>query len=102
MDEMNKMMAIFMAIAGGFAIYSAITGKGPVYNNDYPKAMKEEANKMLRTFCWIIGPLALVTGILDYMGMTWAYWVSLATILPAIVVYMVIFRKRFKQYLKKK
>ena len=60
------MMAAFMAIVGVFAIYSAITGKGPAFNNDYPKAMKEDANKMLRKFCWYIGPITLVNRITSY------------------------------------
>jgi uncharacterized protein (DUF983 family) len=99
---MNQMMSAFMVIIGVLALYSAFTGKGPAFNNDYPKAMKEDANKMLRKFCWIIGPIAVVTGVLDYIGYAWAYWVSLATILPAIIVYIIIFRKRFKNYLNKR
>lgn len=96
------MMAAFMAICGALALYSAFTGKGPAFKNDYPKGMKEEADKMMRKFCWIFGPIALVTGVLDYMGYSWAYWVSLATILPGVIVYIVLFRKRFKNYLKKR
>jgi len=90
-----------MIIIGVLALYSAFTGKGPAFNNDYPKAMKEDANKMLRKFCWIIGPIAIGTGVLDYLGYSWAYWVSLGTIMPAIIVYLIIFRRRFKDYLKK-
>ncbi len=96
------MMAVFMIIFGVFALYSAFTGKGPAFKNDYPKAMKEEADKMLRQFCWIFGPLALVFGVLDYMGYEWVYFVEIGTILPGVIVYVVLFRKRFKQYLKKK
>lgn len=91
-----------MAIFGAFAVYSAFTGKGPAFKNDYPKGMKEEADKMLRMFCWIFGPIALVTGVLDFMGEHWAYWVSLAVILPGIIVYAVLFRRKFKSYLKKR
>jgi len=101
MGDMNQMMAIFSIIIGAFALYSAVTGKGPAFKNDYPKAMKEEANKMLRTFCWIVAPIMLTTGVLDYMGYTWAYYISLAIIIPGIIIYYIIFRKRFKQYLKK-
>lgn len=102
MGDMNKMMSMFMVIVGVFALYSAFTGKGPAFKNDYPKAMQAEANKMLRKFCWIVGPITIVTGVLDYMNFSWAYFVSMATIIPAIVVYIVIFRRRFKEYLKKK
>lgn len=102
MEDMNQFMAVFMIIIGVFALYSAFTGKGPAFKNDYPKAMKQEANKMLQKFCWIVGPVATVTGVLDYMGYDWAYWVSMGITLPAIVVYMIIFRRKFKEYLKKK
>jgi hypothetical protein len=115
---LNGMMSLFMVLIGVFALYAAFTGKGPVFNNDYPKVMKEDANKMLRKFCWYIGPVTLITGGLDYF---WAkivgetvvkegafviaqlpFLLSISFTIPAIVVYMVMFRKRFKQYLKKK
>ena len=99
--DMNKFMAVFSIIIGIFALYSAVTGKGPAYKNDYPKAMKEDANKLLRLFMWIFGPIITVTGVLDYMGYSWAYYVSVAVVIPGIIVYMVIFRRRFKKYLKK-
>ena len=62
LEDMNKFMSGFMVIVGIFILYSAFTGKGPAYKNDYPKGMKEEANKLMRTFCWVIGPVATVTG----------------------------------------
>ena len=101
MGDMTQMMAIFTIIIGVFALYSAFTGKGPAFKSDHPKEMKEEADKMLRTFCWIVGPVLLVTGVLDYMGYTWAYFISMGVVLPGIVVYMILFRKKFKKYLKK-
>lgn len=100
MENMNQMMSIFSILIGAFALYSAITGKGPAFKNDYPKAMKAEAERMLRIACWVAGPIMLVTGILDYMGYQWAFFISMGTILPGIVVYVVLFRKKFKQYLK--
>ena len=100
MENMNQMMSIFSIFIGAFALYSAITGKGPAFKNDYPKAMKAEAEKMLRIACWVAGPIMLVTGILDYMGYQWAFFISMGTILPGIVVYVILFRKKFKQYLK--
>jgi hypothetical protein len=105
MESMDKFMSGFMVIIGLFALYSAFTGKGPAFKNDYPKAMQAEANKMMRTFLWIIAPVITILGVLDYMkdqwGTDWAYWVSLCFTLPAIVVYFILFRRKFKQYLKK-
>ena len=100
MENMNQMMSIFTILIGAFALYSAVTGRGPAYKNDYPKAMKEDANKMLRQFCWIVAPIMLVTGVLDYLGYTWAFFITLGITIPGIVVYTIMFRKRFKKYLK--
>ena len=102
MDGIDQIMPAFLILAGVLGLYGAFTGKGIVFKNDYPKGMKEEADKLLRKFCWILGPVALVTGVLDFMGYTWAYWISLGVIVPVVVVYVVMFRKRFKKYLKKK
>ena len=117
-NSVNSFMSLFMVFIGVMALYSAITGKGPIFNNDYPKAMKEDSNKMLRKFCWYIGPVALITGGLDYFwsrivgeevvnsgGFILAqlpYLLSMVLTIPAIVLYIVLFRKRFKQYLNKK
>ncbi|MDD5017097.1 MAG: hypothetical protein PHO15_03225 [Eubacteriales bacterium] len=101
-DSINQFMAVFMIIIGVLALYSAFTGKGPAFKNDYPKSMKEEANALLRKFCWIIGPVAIASGVLDYMQVPWGYWAGLALMLPAIVVYVIIFRRKFKEQLKKK
>lgn len=101
-DSMNQMMSGFTVIIGLFALYSAVTGKGPAYKNDYPKAMVADANKMMRMFCWIVGPIITVLGVLDYLGYTWAYIVNVCTVIPAIVIYFILFRRKFKEFLKKK
>ncbi len=117
MENMNSMMSLFTVFIGLFTLYAAFTGKGPVFNNDYPKAMKADANAMLRKFCWYVGPVATLTGGLDYFwerivgaevvqnaSFVWAqlpFVLSIALIVPGIVVYIVLFRKRFKQFLKK-
>jgi uncharacterized membrane protein (DUF485 family) len=116
-NDFSGMMSLFMVLIGVFALHAAFTGKGPVFNNDYPKAMKEDANKMLRKFCWYIGPVAVITGGLDYfwtkiVGETVVnegpfliaqlpFLLSMLLTFPAIIVYVVQFRKRFRQYLKK-
>jgi hypothetical protein len=97
---MNQMMAIITVIAGVLAFWYAILGKAPGFNMDYPKEIKADAEKMLRQFCWIIGPVALASGILELVGYAWAGYISLLT-LPVIIVYVILYRKRFKKYLKK-
>lgn len=103
MDMFNNMFSFFMIAAGVFALYSAITGKGPAYNNDYPKSMKEEANKLLRKFLWILGPVATITGIIDfaYGEESWTALLGICTVFPILVVYFIMFRRKFKDDLKK-
>ncbi len=117
MENMNSMMSLFTIFIGLFTLYAAFTGKGPVFNNDYPKAMKADANAMLRKFCWYVGPVATVTGGLDYFWdkivgtevvqnapFIWAQFpfvLSILLIVPGIVIYIIKFRKRFNQFLKK-
>lgn len=98
--DMNRMLSGFTIIIGLFALYSAITGKGPAYKNDYPKAIQAEANKLMRLFCWVLGPVITVFGVLDYMGNVWASYVNIVFTIGAIVVYMIIFRKKFGKILK--
>lgn len=99
-QNMNQFMAAIIVIAGLMSLYYAITGKGKVYENDYPKAMKEDANKMMRNFLWFIGPFATIAGVLEMVGFEWAFWLGFL-MLPAIIVYFIIFRRRFKEHLKK-
>lgn len=101
LDNMNQLMAGIMVIAGAMSLYYAFTGSGKVYQNDYPKGMQEEANKLLRLFLWIIAPIALTSGVLELAGFSWAYFIGLA-IFPMIIVYYILFRRKFKEYLKKK
>ncbi len=100
-DSVNQMMSVFMILIGVLALYSAITGTGFAFKNDYPKSIKAEADKLMRVFCWVVGPPCIASGVLEYMGHQWAYWASLCIIMPAIVVYIVLFRRRFGKYLKK-
>lgn len=101
LQGMDQFMSAFTVFIGLLALYSAFTGKGPAFKNDYPKAMQADANKMMRTFCWILGPIVTVFGVLEYMGFQWAYLVNMGFTLPAVVVYVILFRRRFKQYLNK-
>lgn len=100
LQGMDQFMSAFTVFIGLLALYSAITGKGPAFRNDYPKAMQADANKMMRKFCWILGPIITVFGVLEYLGYRWAYIVNMSFTLPAVVAYVILFRRRFKQYLK--
>ena len=64
-SSVNSFMSLFMVFIGVMALYSAITGKGPVFNNDYSQSDEGRRQKCCK-FCWYVGPVTLITGALDY------------------------------------
>ena len=99
----DNFFSILMIAVGVFGIYSAITGKGPAFRNDYPASMQKESTKFLQKFLWIIGPVSLITGILDfvYKESMWPYLAGVIILVPTIVIYVVLFRRKFKEDLKR-
>jgi len=102
-SSMDNLMSIMMIAIGVFALYSAVTGKGPAFKNSYPQSMQEGATKMLQKFLWFIAPVTLASGILDfvYPDSMWPYLGGVILIIPAIVVYIILFRRKFKEELKR-
>ena len=108
-ENSDSIFRILNLVIGIWATYSAITGKGAAYKNDYPKGVKEAANALLRKFLWGIGPFMVVsTGLLyllDYLGVDKQTVLvidlaSVAIVVVAVVVYVILFRKRYGKYLK--
>jgi hypothetical protein len=101
--NIDSFMSIMMIAIGVFALYSAVVGKGPAFKNSYPASMQEEANKMLQKFLWFIAPVTLASGILDFVfpGSMWPYLGGIIIIIPAIIIYVILFRRRFKEDLKR-
>lgn len=96
MEQMNKFMALFSLVIGAYAVYAGIRGKGYAYKNDYPAQIAEEANKLLRIFLLILGPIMLVFSALEYFEI-WpeSYLISIIAVLIGVIVYVVIFRVKF-------
>ncbi len=104
MDGAFNFMMLFDIFIAVYLLYYAIKGSGKAYENDFPAEMQEAHRKMLRLFCWIAGAPLLVLSILEYtsgQGIT-SIWsvISIVYILSCVVVYFVLFRVRFKEYLK--
>ena len=99
----DSFLSILTIAVGVFCVYSAIAGKGPAFRMDYPASMQKEANKFLRKFLWIIGPAAVITGVLDfiYKESVWPYLAGIIIIIPAIVIYVIMFWRKFKEDLKR-
>jgi hypothetical protein len=103
MDTSNMISFIFILL-GGFGLYSAITGKGPAYKNDYPEKIREEALKMLRVFYWIMSPFALLSGVVGYFnflseGATFVIrMLGIGVIVVSFIVYVIMFRTKYGKY----
>ena len=105
MEGMDNMLIIFNVVIGGYATYAAIVGKGAAYKNDYPKAIQADANALLRRFLFILGPLLLLSSAIEYFNLLGSAtkiftFASIIAAVVIIVVYIVLFRKRFGKYLK--
>ena len=60
MDSLTLMM-VFMNLAFGvYLLYSAIRGKGSLYDNTHPDYAKPMVHKMLRVYAWILGSFLTV------------------------------------------
>lgn len=101
----TSLISIFQIVVGAYAIYAAISGKGMAYKNDYPENVKAHANKLSRIFFGILGPLALIVGIIGYINpftevINRVIMIAgLSMIAVAFIVYLIVFRVRFGKYL---
>lgn len=97
----NDIMLYFMLFAAVYVLYYAIRGEGKIYENDYPKAMQEDHKKFLRTFCWIIGIGILPLTILEFIFPSNAFisWANIGYVLACVVVYLILFRRKFGKYI---
>lgn len=104
MEGAFNFMIIFDIFIGVYLLYYAIKGSGKAYENDYPEEMQAEHRKILRMFCWITGAPLLVLSILEYMSpdKAMSIWsiISIIYILACVVAYFIVFRVKFKEYLK--
>ena len=100
---MFGMMGMFTLVIGLFTLYSAVTGKGPAYKADHPKEMKESNQKLLRTFMWILSPLLIAQGAIDLTdnNLGWLSTTLYFVIIAILIVYGIIFFKRYGAILKK-
>ncbi|MEG0251357.1 MAG: hypothetical protein RR625_01850 [Christensenellaceae bacterium] len=104
MQSTFSFMILFNIFIAVYLLYYAIKGTGKIYENEYPTEMKESHNKLLRKFCWITGVPLLVLSILEYasqkgISSIWGI-ISIVYVLGCVVVYFVLFRVRYKDYLK--
>lgn len=100
-SEAMGFMIIFNIFIGVYLLYYAIRGTGKLYENEYPEKMQAAHRSLLRKFCWITGAGMLVLSILEYMNqgvMVFAI-VSIVFVLGCVVVYYVLFRTRFGEYI---
>ena len=113
MQEATNFMIIFQALLGAFLTYSAIRGSGMAYNNEYPESMKADAEAMYRKLYWFVGPTMIVGAAIDYfklfgempqvMGRGISEFISMVFFVldvVVLIVFFILFRKKFKQQLK--
>ena len=104
---MIDMMLYFNIFAAIVVLYYAIRGKGQIYDVDYPEEPKKEYCRMMRIFCWCIGVFLLVFSAVElYLFNTpdgapiamALSWFDIIATLAAIVVFVIITKKKFGKY----
>jgi len=100
MDQIDNFMVWFNLIIGAYITYSAITGKGKPYENDYPKEIKENIYKLNRMMYAIAGPVLVISGVLELLKVPFAAWISIVVVLLLIVGYLIIFFTRYGKIIK--
>ncbi len=98
-------IVIIMDIAiGAYFLYAGITGKGNLYvNNRHPKEIREDAKKLLRVITLILGAILFVSGIFEAFNLFSqgiVMLVSISACVIVLIVYFIIFRKKFGEYLR--
>ncbi len=104
MQNFDSMFGYMFMGIGGMCIYYAIRGKGMAFNNQIPPQIKAESDKLLRVFLWILGPVVFAQGYCDTTGLTaqhgFIYPLFFGLSVAILVVYFIIFRKKFGKVLK--
>ena len=66
---MDNMFVIFEVGLGVYILYGAIMKTGQMFKNEnIKKGMEEKYRNMMRTLSFILGPLMIATGVVDYLN----------------------------------
>lgn len=87
------MFSLLQLFIGGYLLYSAVTGRGKVFENEFLKVPREAYVKRLRILSAISGAILIATSVLEYLGfivpgspLGWAAWaVGFGSIVPMMV-----------------
>ena len=98
-SQQMDFMLYFNIFIGVYLLYYAIKGTGKIYENEYPKEVKEAHAKFLRKFCWIVGiaMIALTVLELNFRELTFLAWIEISFVGAAVVFYVIVAHIKFKQ-----
>ncbi|MGI6154071.1 MAG: hypothetical protein ACOYJB_09620 [Christensenellaceae bacterium] len=102
-DGSMSFMIMFNIVIAIYILYYAFKGTGRLYDNEFPQDMQEAYRSMMRKFCWVVGIGLLILSVLEYIY-GWrspVAIVSICYILGCVAAYFVIFRVKFKSFIKK-
>jgi hypothetical protein len=76
--DTSTLTGLVEAILGVYMLYAAVTGKGKIYENEnLVKGKEAEYYKLMRVFCSIGGPLALLNFLFDYLKLELLAYIAL-------------------------
>lgn len=64
-----SLFAPMQIIIGAYILYAGISGKTEIFGTEnMPQDTREQYNKMMRRYCFIVAPMLFAGGALDYFG----------------------------------
>lgn len=98
-SQQMDFMLYFNIFIGIYLLYYAIKGSGKIYENEYPKEVKEAHAKFLRKFCWIVGIGMIILTVLEltFKDIPYLAWVEIGFVAAAVIIYLVVAQTKFKQ-----
>lgn len=95
MGSYTEIIDLFMGAAGVYMLYSAVTGRGSLFNmENVKKGLEETFLKYLKLFCWVGGVLAVGNALLDYFRIE-PYATITYIILAVFIVAFAVFYAKF-------
>ena len=67
--DMSGMFSLFELGLGAYLLYCSFTNKGQLFRNDnIKKGMEKEYHRLIRLFGFILGPMMIALGAVDYLS----------------------------------
>lgn len=90
----DSFFTLFQAFIGAYLLYSGIKGTGQAFKADNIKEeCKEKFQKFMRLFCLVMGPIALLSALFEYLHITIGIYITYALFGVGVIYALVVTMK---------